>query len=456
MFFHPGRSGLTAGCFVLPRLNQLERGRVACAIVVLVVALGAAGTTNAVDSVAPAPAEQFRISRKDAVAAAVAGNPAIAAAREQVEQARARVAEATALPDPAFVTTLEEETGFLSPRTATTKDFGLDFAIPFPSKLHLSGNVARSELKSAEFALTQLHQQIAVQTEQAYDALLVALLHDENLKEAKKLADDFLSKTQSRFEAGTVPKLDVIKAKVDVAQAENDLIAEERTISTARANLNRLLVRPLGSSIEATDPLEVPTSYPDVETLEKIALASRPEILGNMSDREGARQATTLAARYWLPDFDLTLSRNYTTGDPPAYSMGLSVSLPLFFWQHNKGFIAEATHREAELAATANDLSAQIGLDVRTSWATATTALKQAIYIRDELLPEARDAFRIASTAYGLGGASALELLDAKRTMLDAETQYADALGAANDARADLERAVGAPLPSPSGEANEK
>jgi outer membrane protein TolC len=39
-------------------------------------------------------------------------------------------------------------------------------------------------------------------------------------------------------------------------------------------------------------------------------------------------------------------------------------------------------------------------------------------------------------------------VLDARRTLLDAEGQYAAALGAANDARADLERAVGLSLES--------
>jgi len=47
------------------------------------------------------------------------------------------------------------------------------------------------------------------------------------------------------------------------------------------------------------------------------------------------------------------------------------------------------------------------------------------------------------------GQATALDLLDAKRTLLAAQTQYVDALGAANDALAALELAVGAPLPSP-------
>lgn len=111
-----------------------------------------------------------------------------------------------------------------------------------------------------------------------------------------------------------------------------------------------------------------------------------------------------------------------------------------------------ALHREQELAANVADITAQIGLDVRSSYATASTSLRQAIFLRDELLPEAREVYRVASVSYGLGGTSALDLLDAKRTLLDAERQYADALGAANDAQAALELAVGASLPAaPSG-----
>jgi len=86
---------------------------------------------------------------------------------------------------------------------------------------------------------------------------------------------------------------------------------------------------------------------------------------------------------------------------------------------------------------------------VQTAFANASTSLRQAVFIRDHLLPEAREVYRVASVSYGLGGSSALDLLDAKRTLLDAERQYVDALGAANDAVAALELAIGAPLPAP-------
>ena len=236
------------------------------------------------------------------------------------------------------------------------------------------------------------------------------------------------------------------------------MVPPSSVVATALATLNRLLGRQPGAPLAAADDLaDVPPPLPDIDTLAALAASSRPEIRSLMAQREGAHDATQLARQYWLPDLNLTLSRNYTTGDPSAYSTALSFSLPLFFWQHRSGPIAEARHREAELEATGRDTAAQVELDLRTSHAAAETARRQALYIRDQLLPEAQEAYRIASFSYGLGGTSALEVLDAKRTLLDAKHQYADALGAASDARADLERAAGASLPSdPAGVIHEK
>jgi cobalt-zinc-cadmium efflux system outer membrane protein len=390
-----------------------------------------------------------RLSRAEAVAEALARNPAIEAALEQVAQARARVSEAKALPDASFVANVTEEEGLLKLGTGTSQDYGLGLTLPFPTKLHLAGRVATANLRAAEFSLAQLKNQTAAQTAQAYDALLVAERHRQDLTDGRALAEDFLRKTEARFQAGTVAKLDVVKAKVDVAQASNDLIANERAIATARAALNRLVGRPPGAPIEAADDLaDVPPPLPDVESLAALAASSRPEIRSALVQREGARDATRLAKQYWLPDLNMILARNYTTGSPPAYSSAFSFNVPLFFWQHNNGPIAEAQHREAELEATSRDTAAQVDLDLRASHAAADTARRQALFVRDELLPQAQEAYRIASVSYALGGASALDLLDAKRTLLDAKSQYTDALGAASDARADLERAVGSPLPA--------
>jgi outer membrane protein, heavy metal efflux system len=389
------------------------------------------------------------LTRQQAVSRALAQNPQLRAAQEQVSQARARVWEAVALPDPAFAGAYEEETaGFLHPNSSTSRDVGVAFTIPFPDKLRLSGKAAHSDLRATEFSYTQTSQQIASATAQAYDALVVALRHEQDLSNDVQLADDFLQKTQARFAGGTVAGLDVVKAKVDRAQAQNALIASQLDLANARAGLNRLLARELGAPIQPADSLAMPGSPPGLDSLRALAVASRPDLQGLAAERQSARASAGLAKEWWLPDISLTLSRNYTQGDPAAVSTGIGIGLPLFFWQHHWGEVAEAKHRVRELDADNRDLLAEVDQEVRAAYATASTAIQQAAYIRDELLPETQQAYDIASTSYGLGGSSALEVLDAKRSLIDAQMQYADALGAANDAMAQLQLAVGAPLDS--------
>lgn len=401
---------------------------------------------------APDSSGTLVVTRRQAIALALARNPQLAAAREQTAQARARVTEATAIPDPSLSTTIVGQSGPVSPGSASEHDYALGLTIPFPDRIRLKGRVATADVRSAGLTYEQLRQGIASQTSQTYDSLLVALRHQADFTQAKQLAQDFLTRTEARFNAGTAPRLDVIKAKVDVAQAENDLIAGERAVANARAALNRLVGRLLGAGIEPADTLTVPEPLPALDSLEARALAIRPEIRSLAAQRAGASAATTLAREFWLPDFSVSVSRNAVQGSSPTYDTGIGIGFPIFFWQHSRGEVAESEHHETELAATSRDLTAQVSQEVRVAWAGASTALRQVRYLRDELLPEAAQAYHIASVSYALGGSSALEVLDAKRTLLDAQSQYTDALGAANDAVAQLTLAVGAPLDAtPSG-----
>lgn len=386
------------------------------------------------------------ITRRDAIQIALTGNPQLEAARQQIAQARARGVQARALPDFGFIAEFSQQTGILHQGSALGKDVGLLATLPFPDRIRLRGKVAEGDVKAAEFAYDQLRQLIASQTAQTYDSLLVALRHQEDFDSARQLATDFLSRTEARFNAGTTARLDVVKAKVDLAQAENQLIAGERQIANARAGLNRLLGRRLSTLVETADSLAIPSDIPALDSLEARALRDRPELQSLDAQRTGARAAIGLAREYWLPDLSLQVTRSTIKGDPAPWATTIGFGLPLLFWQHRSGELAEAHHREFELDATSRDLSAQVGQEVRVAYASATTALRQAAYIRDELLPEAQQAYHIAATSYALGGSSTLEVLDAKRTLLDAQSQYTDALGAANDAIAQLELAVGGRL----------
>jgi cobalt-zinc-cadmium efflux system outer membrane protein len=391
--------------------------------------------------------DSIPITRAQAVALALKNNPQLQAAREQVAEFRAQRVQAIAIPDPSITASLDEQPGLFRSAPGGEKNIGAGITIPFPDKFRLRNRVANADIDNAESNYTLLQQQITALTAATYDSLLAAMRHRSDLEESQQLTQDFLKRTEAQFNAGTAPKLDVIKARVDVALAQNQLIANARDITTQRSGLNRLIGRPLGGVLAPTDTLSVPRGLPPLDQLERLALASRPELTGLAAERKGAHAATTLAREFWLPDITLGAARDITPGAPStAFSTGLAFPFPIFFWQHTRGEIAQAQHYERELAATYADLRAQVAQDVHTTYATASTALQQAIYIRDQLLPAATDAYRAILTSYSIGGSSAFEVIDARRTLLDAESQYTDALTDANTARADLERAVSVPL----------
>jgi outer membrane protein, heavy metal efflux system len=412
------------------------------------------------DSVPPAARDSLtdtlRITRAHAIAEALAHNPQLAVAHEQTAEARAQRIQTLGIPDPTAAASLQPQHG-----QPTAKPVTVAIDIPFPDKFRLQYGIGTAGVRQAQAMELGLTQVIASQTAQTYDSLRVSLRHQGDLAESLRLAQEFLGKTQARFAAGTAAKLDVIQAEVAVAQAQAALLANGRAIANARSSLNRLVGRPLRLPIAPADTLDVPPPLPDLASLEAHALAARPELTGLDAQRRGAHASTVLAEEFWLPDIIAGSTWDFGAPDPyyptqaPLLEYGISLPVPIFFWQHVKGEIAQARHHELELAASYRDTYASVDQDVRAAFATARTALDQVEFLRDHLLPAARDAYRVASVSYGLGGSSAIDVLQARQTLVAAESQYTDALAAANEAEADLARAAAEPVvPSSSGAPN--
>lgn len=392
-------------------------------------------------------ADSLHLTRRQAIAEALARNAQLEIAREQTAQARARRVTATAIPDPSLTAAYDQAPGPFSFGGAGSRPVGVGLNIPFPDKFRLNNRIGLADIAANQSNYRLQQQTVTIETSATYDSLLVALMHRDNLREALSLATDFLKRTQARYDAGTAAKLDVIQAQVSVAQAQNDLIANERDLANAQASLNRMLGRVIGAPVSPTDSLDVPPPLPDSANLEQTALANRPELSIIKNQRQGAHFSTSLTREFWLPDLNFSVGKDYAQPGSPQFTTGVSLPLPLLYWQHSKGDIALAQHFERELDATYRDTRAQITQDVRSAYANASTAMRQAVFLRDELLPAAREAYRVASTSYGLGGSSALEVLTARAALLQAQNQLAEALAAANTARADLDRALGINVP---------
>src|SRR5215471_4681211 len=392
--------------------------------------------------------DTLHLSRRQTIAEALVKNAQLDVAREQTAQARARRVTGTAIPDPTLTAAFDQEPSPFSLSGAASRPVGLGLTIPFPDKFRLNNRIGVADIRNSESNYRLQQQTIALQASATYDSLLVALEHRKILKEAETTAKDFLNRTNARYEGGTAAKLDVIQAQVGVAQAGNDLIANERDIATAQASLNRTLGRIAGAPVVPTDSLEAAPPLPDSATIVATALSNRPELAMLQRQQEGAHASTSLAKEFWLPDLVMAVNRDYAVSGSTLFTTGISLPLPAFYWQHAKGDIAQAQHFERALSASYRDTRAQVAQDVQTAYANASTAMRQVSFIRDQLVPAAREAYRVASTSYSLGGSSALEVLTARSNLLSAQSQLADALAAASTARADLDRALGATVPT--------
>jgi hypothetical protein len=78
----------------------------------------------------------------------------------------------------------------------------------------------------------------------------------------------------------------------------------------------------------------------------------------------------------------------------------------------------------------------------------ATTARQQYIRYRDEILPQAADVDRMADDAYRMGQTGIAVYLQALQSTRDVRLRAIQAAADMENARADLERAIAAPLGS--------
>jgi outer membrane protein TolC len=336
--------------------------------------------------------DTLRLSRRQAVTAALTGNAQIEVARQQTREAAARRVTAVAIPDPQFTAGFDQETSPFAFNGAPSRPVTLGLSIPFPDKFRLNNKIGLADIGNSQANLRLQQQTIALEASATYDSLLVALLHRQNLLDAQKLAQDFLTRTKARFEAGTVAKLDVIQAQVTVAQSQNDLIANERDLLNAQASLNRTLGRIIGAPIVPTDTLALPPALPDSTTIEQIALENRQELKAIQQQQLGQSATTKLTKEFWLPDLSFAVAKDYSTTGSALFTTGIALPLPVFYWQHARGDIALSQHTESELAASYRDARAQVTQDVRAAYANASTAMRQVTFLSDELVPAAREA----------------------------------------------------------------
>lgn len=377
---------------------------------------------------------------------AVRENPLILSAYQRHQAAQARVSQAKALAQPSINWDSDLQSKLFDLKNPGEWYFGLSQPFEFPGKRNLRGKIASKESDELMEDIELLKLDIVFQVKQAFYNLLLA---QEKLNYAElnlKLSQDFLQKAELKFEAGDVAQVEVLRARVEASKAANELRTSTNDVRLAKAYLNYLMARKKYSPLEISGALRKPAANLNLDELKERALAFRPEIkkIKLSQDRENLQKKK--AHMSYLPDFELGINRHKVAGEGSWWDVTLSFPIPLFFWQPAKGEIAEAQANIRSLTREAEHLHNTISLEVEEAFMNATAARNQIKLYEGEILTQAEEVYNMFLFSYQEGEISAIELIEARRTLIEARTSYADALFNYRAALADLEKSIGQTL----------
>jgi outer membrane protein TolC len=318
----------------------------------------------------------------------------------------------------------------------------------------LTNNVKQEELglDIEETGLEILRQDLRLQTVRAYfEVLTREALLDVAQKSVEEL-EAHLQRTRDFFEAGMVPKNDLLRSEVEKAGSVLNLLQAESALEVARAKLNNLLYLPLEKDLVLENILDSRELDLSLDELTVMALANRPELEQMRQRISRADVGVDLARSDKYPQLflvgDYTLDGDgggFWYSESGDWSINALASWHIFDWGKVKHRVGEARSRKAQVEFLSRQLEEDIRLEVKETLSKIEVSRKN-IDVADTAVVQAEENLRISSLRYQANVSTSTEVLDAETLLTMARVSYSGALHNYNVAIAELEKAVGVPL----------
>jgi outer membrane protein, heavy metal efflux system len=365
---------------------------------------------------------------------ALVSNPEIRVAARELVVMEARVPAAGALDDPflkyqGWGVPLSQPWNY----NAAQNMFMVGQTFPWRGKRGLRTGIAQTDVTEAKAAVENKRLEVRVR------------VHDEHVAIARQA----IEAARIKYTVGKVPQQDILKAEVALTRLAEHMIHFEQDADVASARLNALLGCDPATPINVRGDYDVPDHLPATEALEKLALASRPDLAQAQAAIEKSKQEESLASKNYTPD--LMVSAGYMlmpdgTDMRNRYMVEGSITLPWLNHRKHDSEIAEAkakvSEQDAELAAMRNAAFGQI----QEALAQARAAKRLADVYQGALQPQAEATLRSTVIAYENDRTDFLNLLDSQSAVVDIDLAYFQALADFETRFAELALAVGAPI----------
>jgi NodT family efflux transporter outer membrane factor (OMF) lipoprotein len=386
------------------------------------------------------------------VAEALAGSPDLAIATERVRQAEAQARIAGASLFPAL--SVGHDSRLSNNDGNTSRSSSAALSASYEVDLW-GGNAATRRGAEAAARATAYDREAARLTliagvATAYFDVLSLRGRVAVARENLGIAERVFNLVSVRARNGAVSPLDVARQEAAVLSQRAALLPLEQQERQTLAALAILLGRvPAGFEIAGRGVAGV--AVPAVGAgLPAELLVRRPDLAAAEAQLAAANADVSAARAALLPSIQLTGSAGVASGallavaggPTTVLSLAASVLQPIFDGGRRRGQVALAESRERELVETYRKAILSAFADVESALA-ATGRLQQREALQAQVQERAREALRLAEVRYREGADDLLSVLDAQRTLFDAQDQLAQTRLARLEAAVSLYKALG-------------
>ena len=411
------------------------------------------------------------LSLADAINVALKQNAAVLKSQQDVEAAQGIVVQTRAIVLPKLQASGQYQfTDSIDSPAGSSFQFqqkqGWNANLRLVQSLYEGGRIT-SALRTAkltrEQSLSQHHAVIAdtlLDLRKAYYDTLLAEKQIKVREASVELLRKELEDTTRRYEAGTVPKFNVLRAEVELANAKPRLSRARNAWRIAKNNLANLLGYNLPAAVwediplQLTDRLEVQAYSIELPAAIAQALERRPELTALRAAAGLAKESVVNAKSTYKPSLQLfggygwrsSVFTDDLTDDVEGWTAGAQLTWDLFDGRLTQGKVTEARARREKAGVELDDVSRRIELEVRTAYSSFLEA-KEVLESTEKVVEQGEEALRLAKSRYGAGTGTQLDVLDAETSLTEARTIKNEALHGYLVARTSLERAIGQDVP---------
>ena len=399
----------------------------------------------------PQPTDALPLTVQAALDGALARNPWLIMLRWQYAAMQHRPAQALALAPPTFDAQIWQwPFNTLNPRNTNMYMFTVGQALPGRGKRALRAAVAEKDAERSLAAIAVEARYVIDDVKRTYAELFLARREIAIHHASVDLLRQFADVSEAKYATGRASQQDVLKAVVELLRLHEHLVTLGERERLARARLNTLLDRSPESPVGVLVEPRAEATLPVLAELQRLAIDRQPELQAARLDIERAAAALAAERQDYQPDFFVKGGYVLMPRQADSWTVMAGITWPNAPWSH-KGIDA----RVAEAAATVDTARARyaaaenaIRLTVHEAYVRAEAAQERAVLLRTSIVPQSDRTVAVSRAAYQTDQGDFLMLIDNQRVLLDAQLAYSRALSDLEQARADLERAVGADLAS--------